>query len=330
VKAALPELRLIRLANSIPEKRLGNEHFGQIADSAAQKRMFQGTRHRHHMEVRGQAVDHFEIAAKQLGDLSQVDAILTNVSLPDEVFTGCGAVLAQRLKLKPPVVVDYHSGGCISFVILLEYAQALMASHGIRQALVCVGQTSAGRIFGHEKIRKKPQAAVPGDGFSVVLVGRSDTGARLEGVLHRCHPEFAADMAISFDDGRKYWEPGLEPGYIDFPEGKITSIIMRGNRLVPDAMRSLRERLGIRNSEISGLVTNQPNPFFLRNWREALELPAERHFDTFEKYGNLFQAGIPITLSEAIETGRIEPGSRIFLAGFSHAGDYSGAASLLF
>ena len=42
------------------------------------------------------------------------------------------------------------------------------------------------------------------------------------------------------------------------------------------------------------LVTNQPNRVFLRNWREALELPAERHRDTFDECGNLFAAGVPV------------------------------------
>jgi 3-oxoacyl-[acyl-carrier-protein] synthase-3 len=42
---------------------------------------------------------------------------------------------------------------------------------------------------------------------------------------------------------------------------------------------------------------------FLRNWREALEMPKERHRDTFGECGNLFGAGIPINLNRAITDG---------------------------
>lgn len=42
------------------------------------------------------------------------------------------------------------------------------------------------------------------------------------------------------------------------------------------------------------LVTNQPNPIFLRNWNQALEVPRERHVDTFRECGNLFGVGIPV------------------------------------
>ena len=59
------------------------------------------------------------------------------------------------------------------------------------------------------------------------------------------------------------------------------------------------DRIGLKPGDIDLLVTNQPNRVFLRNWREALELPRERHVDTFDECGNLFAAGIPVNLDRA-------------------------------
>ena len=67
---------------------------------------------------------------------------------------------------------------------------------------------------------------------------------------------------------------------------------------------------------------------FLRNWREATQLSEEQHLNTFEKYANLFGAGIPVTLSENIKANKFKEGDLICLAGFSHAGDYAAAAIL--
>ena len=78
--------------------------------------------------------------------------------------------------------------------------------------------------------------------------------------------------------------------------------------------------------DVSLLVTNQPNPIFLRNWREALQVPAERHLDTFAEHGNLFGAGIPVCLDRAVQQGRLSDGDNVVLGGFSHAGDYAAAA----
>jgi 3-oxoacyl-[acyl-carrier-protein] synthase-3 len=334
------ELHLIALATALPARRVGNDFFGEASApaaprSAAQSKMFLGTKFRRHMDRDEEAVGLFVEAAKKIADerkidlATEVDAILTNVSLPDMAFTGCGAILAQRLGLQPRVVMDLHNGGCVSFIVMMEFARGLMRSHGVRRILICTGQTAAGRIFGSDEIRVKPQSAVPGDGAAVALFG--DEGpVRIESLLTRCHPEFASDMVVACDSGRKYWETGDAPIYLDFPEGKISTIIMRGNRLVPGVMAELCKSEDLKKSEIDGLITNQPNPFFLRNWREALELPAEKHYDTFEEYGNLFQAGIPVTLDETMRAGKLKKGDRLMLAGFSHAGDYSAAAILRF
>jgi 3-oxoacyl-[acyl-carrier-protein] synthase-3 len=80
--------------------------------------------------------------------------------------------------------------------------------------------------------------------------------------------------------------------------------------------------------DIDVLVTNQPNPVFLRNWRESLQLAPEDHVHTFEEHGNLFGAAIPISLERAAALGKLTPGANVVLGGFSHAGDYAGAAVL--
>jgi 3-oxoacyl-[acyl-carrier-protein] synthase-3 len=79
-------------------------------------------------------------------------------------------------------------------------------------------------------------------------------------------------------------------------------------------------------SAIYTLITNQPNNVFMRNWREALQVPANRHVTTFERHGNLFGAALPVCLEEAIDTGRLRRDSRLVLGGFAHAGDFAASA----
>jgi len=88
------------------------------------------------------------------------------------------------------------------------------------------------------------------------------------------------------------------------------------------------DRIGVQSKDIDLLVTNQPNRVFLRNWREALELPKERHRDTFDECGNLFGAGIPINFARAIDDGQVHAGDVVLMAAFAHAGDFAGAAAV--
>src|SRR5262249_30433065 len=160
---------------------------------------------------------------------------------------------------------------------------------------------------------------VPGDGCGVGYLAVSDVSPILS-VIHRCHGASAGDMEASADDGRRYWEPGVRPISIRFSEQRVASIIERGNRIVPEVLAVACREAGVRVRDIDLLVTNQPNPIFLRNWREALELPPGAHHDTFDRYGNLFGAAIPINIEDALCRGKLVPGALLGLAGFSHAG----------
>ena len=110
------------------------------------------------------------------------------------------------------------------------------------------------------------------------------------------------------------------------PSNIVAAIISRGNRLVPELVTAACTTAGVQPRAIDLLITNQPNPIFLRNWREALELPPAAHHDTFDRLGNLFGAGIPINLADALAQGKLARGGLLALGGFSHAGDYAAAA----
>ena len=85
-------------------------------------------------------------------------------------------------------------------------------------------------------------------------------------------------------------------------------MLARGNRQVPEVALAVCDRIALPAKDIDLLITNQPNRAFLRNWRDALELPESRHVDTFDECGNLFGAGIPVNLDRAIRDGRLDAG----------------------
>jgi 3-oxoacyl-[acyl-carrier-protein] synthase III len=136
----------------------------------------------------------------------------------------------------------------------------------------------------------------------------------------------APDLTLSQDPPRKWWQPGTGELCIGFTDSTITKVLARGNRQVPEVALAVCDRIGLPAKDIDLLVTNQPNRAFLRNWREALELP--KSVDTFDDCGNLFGAGMPVNLDRAISDGRVQAGDVVMMAGFAHAGDFAGAAAV--
>jgi 3-oxoacyl-[acyl-carrier-protein] synthase-3 len=320
---------LLGVASYLPERVVTNEFFAPGA--ATRRGMFTAPTTRRHVRPDETAAEMIERASARLFtrlDLNaarDVDILFTNVSVPDQAFTGCGAEVAYRIGARPRRIIDLHNSGCVAFIYMMDLARTLLEASGGRGALLCNVQNAAGRIFSDRDVRSKSQAPVPGDGCGVGYVALSDVSPILS-VVQRCQPEFAADMVAAADDGRRYWEPGPSPISIRFTEARVASIIERGNRIVPQVVTEACREAALSPREIELLVTNQPNPIFLRNWREALELPKERHHDTFDQYGNLFGAGIPINLEDALAQGKLARGGILALGGFSHAGDYAAAS----
>jgi 3-oxoacyl-[acyl-carrier-protein] synthase-3 len=323
-------ISLLGTASYLPETVVDNSFFG-IDQKRATSGMFRGSKERRHVAAEETAVSMFEKAAHTLqGRLGfslekDVDLILTNVSCPDSPFTGCGASLSRVLGIKPKWVLDLHNSGCVAFVYMLGVAREFMASGAIKNALICCAQTTGGRVFSHPQNRVRPQSSVPGDGCGVGYVVANDESP-IRGFVQHSYGEYADDMRVVCDEGVPWWVPDRSAMYVDFTESKIAKVVSRGSALVPSVVTEACKSAEVAPKDLDLLITNQPNSFFLRNWREALTLPKEKQVETFEEYGNLFGAAIPINIDRAAERGLLKKGARVALGGFAHAGDYAAAA----
>ncbi len=330
---------LTDVSTYLPGEPIAADYYAPSVESSAagdgelSRVMFRAPKFRHHVGADETAVDMIERAAQGLIDrhgrdaIEGVDILITHTQVPDMPFYGAGGGIAHRLGMRPSWVLDLHNGGCAAFVLGLNVARKLLASGEGRSALVAIAQNAAGQVFDQPGVRLKAQAAIPGDGAAVGLVTLSDESPIL-GIECRTYGEYAGDMTLAVDPPRKWWQPGVGEGCIGFTETKIAKVLARGNRQVPEVAMTVCDRIGLRTNDIDLLVTNQPNRVFLRNWREALELPAGRHRDTFDECGNLFGAGIPVNLDHAISDGQVKAGDVVMMAAFAHAGDFAGAAAV--
>jgi 3-oxoacyl-[acyl-carrier-protein] synthase-3 len=326
---------LIDVSTYLPGEPISADYYAQFAESddLRDNLMFRAPKFRHHLAKDETAIDMVERAAAGLVErhghdtIANVDVLITHTQLPDMLFYGGGGGMAHRLGMKPNWVLDLHNGGCAAFVLGLQVARQLLASGAGETALIAVAQNTAGKIFNQPTVRRKAQASVPGDGAAVGLVAVSNESPILD-VECRTYGQYAGEMTIAVDPPREFWQPGPGELHVGFTESKITKVLARGNRQVPEVTYAVCDRIGVQPKDLDLLVTNQPNRVFLRNWREALELPKERHVDTFDECGNLFAAGIPINLDRAISDGTLKAGDVVMMAAFAHAGDFAGAAAI--
>ncbi|MER7011653.1 3-oxoacyl-[acyl-carrier-protein] synthase III C-terminal domain-containing protein [Saccharopolyspora sp. NPDC000359] len=326
---------LIDVASYEPPNQVGREYFEQYArpdDPLLRNPMFRSPRYRRYASREQTGADLIEQAAHVLADrhgtdvLRDIDVLITYNALPDVPFLGSGAEVARRIGAQPESIVDLHNGHCVVFPHMLDLARKMLQEQGARTALLCVSQ-NAGRIFTQPGVRTSAHASVPGDGSAVALVAASAESPILATKVQH-HPEFAPDVNITLADGRLYWEPGTAEMDVGFDNTKAQNVIERGTKIVPEVVREVLGRTGHEVADIDLLVTNQPNRLLLRNWSRDLGLDPAKHFDTFDSYGNLFGAGVPVSLDHALRSGRVAPGSLVVLAGFAGAGEMSACAAI--
>jgi len=325
---------LVDFGSYLPDFAVGTEYYAGPDAEVSDSLMFRAPKSRRLVSAEETGAQMAVKAARPMLDRlaaqgeTGIDMVLTNVALPDRIFTGAGAEIVHRLDLDPVPewIIDVHNGGCAAFVYLMKIAQHVIASGGARNALLIAVQNSAGQLFVQPSVRHKSHAPVPGDGCGVGFLRAGDESPILDVVTYH-GVENAEDMNLSCAT-RKYWEPGEDEIDVGFTDSKVAKIIARGNKLVPQVAIELCDRLGTPTRDIDVLVTNQPNKMFLRNWREALQVKPERHLNTYEDYGNLFGAGIPVTLDHAVRDGSVHKGDLIVMAGFAHAGDFAAAAAV--
>src|SRR5262249_1525929 len=134
-RSPVKTVSLVGAASYMPRRIVDNAFFQQ-SDQEQAHAMFGGVKQRHHVARDETAQGMIVRAARKLAERlnlslpNDVDILMTNVTTPDQPFTGCGADVGKALGCRPQWIVDLHNGGCVSFIQMVAHAQALMTCYG--------------------------------------------------------------------------------------------------------------------------------------------------------------------------------------------------------
>lgn len=258
-------------------------------------------------------------------DPQEIDLIIVSALIGDFISPSPAAGIQHAIGANNARVINLDTG-CASFVSGVNYGALLMKSGAFKNVLVISIANFAGRA--QNKV-KNSSAFIPGDGAGSVLLEASPDSCALLGHYERSYGQHHGMFAIHALDRNNQpvspWTPHEQLAFY-FDQHLVENLKENAREVVPDVMRGCLKEAKITAEEIDQLYTHQPNTFLLDYWRKAINVPPEKHHDTLEKYGNMFQACIPITINDSLKLNKLKPGQVVLMTSFAFAGEIAAAS----
>ncbi|HYM43477.1 MAG TPA: ketoacyl-ACP synthase III [Steroidobacteraceae bacterium] len=227
----------------------------------------------------------------------------------DDQVPNMASGIQARIGARGAAAYDINTA-CTSFLYGLSTATALIRTGVVRNALVI----GAELISPFMDWSDRDVAVLFGDGAAAVVLEASE---RAEGVLSEklgCYGE-AREILRVHGMGGHYANRGVLYGITRWQfEGQ--EIFKRAVQGMAMASEVALQRIQAGPEAVDLVVPHQANLRIIEAVARRAHVPMERVFVTVQRYGNMSAATVPVALCEALEAGRVRPGSLLLMPGF--------------
>ncbi len=248
-----------------------------------------------------------------------LDLIIVATCSPDTVIPSCAAHVQKKMGADNAAVFDLNAG-CSGFVYALKVATAMI--RGGHQKILVIG---AERITWFLNWALRDTAVLFGDGAGAVILQPSSEETGLLAAHLGCEGEALGALLVpNFGTAGDRFSENYGVFSVDFDGREIFKRAVKG---MAEETRLVMAELAMEDSEIDLVIPHQANLRIIESLAKHLQISMDKVVVNIARYGNTSAATIPIALCEAIEEGRVKPGSKLLLAAFG-AGLTRGAGLL--
>lgn len=251
----------------------------------------------------------------------QLDFIVFSTLSPDYFFPGCGVQLQEMLGCRTIGALDVRNQ-CSGFVYAVSVANAFIKSGTYKNILVVGAEChSFGLDFSDEG---RGVSVIFGDGAGAVILSASEDENAGDILTVNMHSEgkYADELCTKFPGAKYGWSDRI----IKEPENVTNAEIypvMNGNFVFkhavtrfPETMKEALDAAGKTVEDLDVFIPHQANLRIAQYVQQKFGLPDEKVLNNIQKYGNTTAASIPIALSEAIQSGKVQRGDLVLLSAF--------------
>ena len=242
----------------------------------------------------------------------EVDLVIVATSTPDyPLFPSAACLVQAQLELSRAGAYDL-SAACSGFVYGLITASQFVAT-GAYKCVLVIGAETMSRYLNFED---RTTCVLFGDGAgAAVVIGTDQPGGLLSFVLG-ADGSGGEHLMVPVGGSRC----PMTPGSVENGQNKIRMNgreVYRFSTTTPaEALVRAANGAGIRVEDLDVVVAHQANVRILQTVAKNLQVPEDLFFSNVDRFGNTSAASVPLALCDAVDEGRIRPGSLVGLMGF--------------
>jgi 3-oxoacyl-[acyl-carrier-protein] synthase-3 len=242
-------------------------------------------------------------------DAADVDLIIYGGVSNEELCPNSASGVQLALGAKRAASVDLNTA-CTSFCYGLATATAMRRTGMVKNAVI-IGVELISRYMDWSN---RNVAVLFGDGAAAVVLQASEQEEGMLGAVLGCDAE-ARDSLRVRGFGCGYSGLGITFGDTiwDF-DGQV--IFKRAVQAMAQSSTKVLAERGVSADEVSLVIPHQANLRIIESVAKYAGIPMEKVIVTVQKYGNMSAATVPVALVEALESGRVTPGSWMLMPAF--------------
>ncbi len=319
--------KITGLGYYVPENVVTNDDLSKVMDTDdawIQERT--GIQERRHV-VKGDGdttttmgVKAAKIAIERAGiDKDDIDFIIFATLSPDYYFPGPGVLVQRDLGIKTVGALDVRNQ-CSGFIYGISVADQYIKS-GMYKNILVIGS----ELHSHGldmTTRGRGVSVIFGDGAGAAILSREeDTNKGILSTHLHSEGQHAEELSLIAPGMGKRWVTDIiadadpnDESYFPYMNGQFVfkNAVVRFSEVIMEGLNQNK----LSPTDIDLLVPHQANLRISQFVQKKFGLDDNQVFNNIMKYGNTTAASIPIALTEAWESGKVNSGDLVVLAAF--------------
>ncbi|MCU0280459.1 MAG: ketoacyl-ACP synthase III [Acidimicrobiia bacterium] len=247
---------------------------------------------------------------------AELDMVILATLSPDHEFPGTACFLQAKLGIAGQPALDVRQQ-CTGFIYAAAIADQFLRTGFARRILVVGAEVhSKGLDMSTEG---RDVTVLFGDGAgAVVLEAGPDEGPGILSTHLHADGAGAGDLWLPAPGMayERFLSPDLLERGLHFPQMNGRAVYVNAVKRMGEAVVEAVAANGMQVGDVDLFLFHQANLRINEAVTERLGIPAERVFNTIDRFANTTAATIPLGMHEALKAGRLQEGMTVCLAAF--------------